>query len=181
MRTVRGGAAGLNGVGLSAVYKVAMWYVFFFQAEDGIRDVAVTGVQTCALPISVVRVTLPLGAVAQDPQPLLRPGRTLAFRAAHEVEAAGKPLARGRSRHLAARPHRPGLHVDCLTPAAREVGQLLVFRPGLRRSRGRLRAERGCGEQGDDGGERAIRDCHGELSSSWTGRKHTGATVHGTQ
>src|SRR2546429_1984873 len=26
---------------------------FFFQAEDGIRDVAVTGVQTCALPISL--------------------------------------------------------------------------------------------------------------------------------
>src|SRR5205809_5220561 len=26
--------------------------LFFFQAEDGIRDVAVTGVQTCALPIS---------------------------------------------------------------------------------------------------------------------------------
>src|SRR5205809_4968557 len=29
-------------------------YIFFFQAEDGIRDVAVTGVQTCALPISWV-------------------------------------------------------------------------------------------------------------------------------
>src|SRR2546429_8510694 len=27
------------------------WLHFFFQAEDGIRDVAVTGVQTCALPI----------------------------------------------------------------------------------------------------------------------------------
>src|SRR5438093_10041715 len=26
-------------------------YVFFFQAEDGIRDWSVTGVQTCALPI----------------------------------------------------------------------------------------------------------------------------------
>ena len=26
---------------------------FFFQAEDGIRDYDVTGVQTCALPISV--------------------------------------------------------------------------------------------------------------------------------
>src|SRR2546429_20412 len=26
-------------------------HLFFFQAEDGIRDVAVTGVQTCALPI----------------------------------------------------------------------------------------------------------------------------------
>src|SRR5947209_20162299 len=25
--------------------------VFFFQAEDGIRDIGVTGVQTCALPI----------------------------------------------------------------------------------------------------------------------------------
>src|SRR3989442_9898538 len=27
--------------------------IFFFQAEDGIRDADVTGVQTCALPISV--------------------------------------------------------------------------------------------------------------------------------
>src|SRR5439155_15532288 len=27
-------------------------YIFFFQAEDGIRDGHVTGVQTCALPIS---------------------------------------------------------------------------------------------------------------------------------
>src|SRR3712207_8032865 len=29
-------------------------FFFFFQAEDGIRDIGVTGVQTCALPISVV-------------------------------------------------------------------------------------------------------------------------------
>src|SRR5688572_33461672 len=29
--------------------------VFFFQAEDGIRDLTVTGVQTCALPICEVR------------------------------------------------------------------------------------------------------------------------------
>src|SRR2546422_2424289 len=34
------------------IYKVIIYCVFFFfQAEDGIRDVAVTGVQTCALPI----------------------------------------------------------------------------------------------------------------------------------
>src|SRR2546429_3384686 len=33
---------------------------FFFQAEDGIRDVAVTGVQTCALPISIT-IGMPLG------------------------------------------------------------------------------------------------------------------------
>src|SRR2546422_6089788 len=31
---------------------VLFFFFFFFQAEDGIRDVAVTGVQTCALPIS---------------------------------------------------------------------------------------------------------------------------------
>src|SRR5437764_14542036 len=28
------------------------FFFFFFQAEDGIRDTSVTGVQTCALPIS---------------------------------------------------------------------------------------------------------------------------------
>src|SRR5258708_889973 len=31
-------------------------YFFFFQAEDGIRDDLVTGVQTCALPISAVNL-----------------------------------------------------------------------------------------------------------------------------
>src|SRR2546421_10827871 len=36
---------------------------FFFQAEDGIRDLIVTGVQTCALPISVRDV------IHQSPQP----------------------------------------------------------------------------------------------------------------
>src|SRR5205809_1261980 len=31
----------------------SIFLFFFFQAEDGIRDVAVTGVQTCALPIYI--------------------------------------------------------------------------------------------------------------------------------
>src|SRR3712207_7778981 len=30
-----------------------MYLIFFFQAEDGIRDIGVTGVQTCALPIFI--------------------------------------------------------------------------------------------------------------------------------
>src|SRR5258707_9879024 len=30
---------------------IVMSFFFFFQAEDGIRDIGVTGVQTCALPI----------------------------------------------------------------------------------------------------------------------------------
>src|SRR6266513_5370987 len=36
-----------------------MIFVFFFQAEDGIRDRNVTGVQTCALPI-LPDVTIPM-------------------------------------------------------------------------------------------------------------------------
>src|SRR5256885_13069513 len=33
-------------------------FVFFFQAEDGIRDYKVTGVQTCALPISHAAIAI---------------------------------------------------------------------------------------------------------------------------
>src|SRR5438034_5157237 len=35
-----------------------IFFFFFFQAEDGIRDHCVTGVQTCALPISLSFPTL---------------------------------------------------------------------------------------------------------------------------
>src|SRR2546423_7100603 len=63
-------------------------YFFFFQAEDGIRDKLVTGVQTCALPIWRSR-------------PLMRPSRrsrptrcsastTLARRARSEERRVGK-------------------------------------------------------------------------------------------
>src|SRR5688572_32330328 len=34
------------------MYIYTFVFFFFFQAEDGIRDLTVTGVQTCALPIS---------------------------------------------------------------------------------------------------------------------------------
>src|SRR5437762_5721071 len=43
---------------------------FFFQAEDGIRDTSVTGVQTCALPISSNPAAMDLLSVQQ-------PGMTL--------------------------------------------------------------------------------------------------------
>ena len=36
---------------LSFFFFFCLFLFFFLQAEDGIRDVAVTGVQTCALPI----------------------------------------------------------------------------------------------------------------------------------
>src|SRR5258706_8466498 len=44
---------------------IMLSYFFFFQAEDGIRDWSVTGVQTCALPISL---HLPHDALSQTPQ-----------------------------------------------------------------------------------------------------------------
>src|SRR5436189_3133401 len=36
-----------------------LYFVFFFQAEDGIRDTSVTGVQTCALPIFETATLIP--------------------------------------------------------------------------------------------------------------------------
>src|ERR1035437_10439626 len=36
---------------LSSFILCSLCFCFFFQAEDGIRDIGVTGVQTCALPI----------------------------------------------------------------------------------------------------------------------------------
>src|SRR5262249_56073357 len=48
------------------------FFFFFFQAEDGIRDWSVTGVQTCALPIYHVEQFGAAGkALALDPQVVL--------------------------------------------------------------------------------------------------------------
>src|SRR5690348_18420733 len=41
-------------------------FCFFFQAEDGIRDGRVTGVQTCALPICEERLGRPDGRLPVD-------------------------------------------------------------------------------------------------------------------
>ena len=41
-------------------------FCFFFQGEDGIRDLIVTGVQTCALPICHMGKTFPFNTGAGD-------------------------------------------------------------------------------------------------------------------
>src|SRR2546427_9340265 len=53
---------------LGACFRVLVWFFFFFfQAEDGIRDLTVTGVQTCALPIFIRDIVMvKLDAVGMD-------------------------------------------------------------------------------------------------------------------
>src|SRR5688572_32320065 len=52
------------------MFSISRRFVFFFQAEDGIRDLTVNGVQTCALPIfrGVLR-----GDPAPRPNPRVKP------------------------------------------------------------------------------------------------------------
>src|SRR2546430_8368075 len=48
-------------------------FFFFFQAEDGIRDLTVTGVQTCALPIyREARAPFERGATSPEHRPSSR-------------------------------------------------------------------------------------------------------------
>src|SRR5690606_40122565 len=57
------------------VYSVVS-FIFFFQAEDGIRDFHVTGVQTCALPISATQErTPPEGDATGSTAPLQLPAQ----------------------------------------------------------------------------------------------------------
>src|SRR5436305_10631612 len=49
--------------GISSGLTLCFFFFFFFQAEDGIRDADVTGVQTCALPILLGSRGQPVGAL----------------------------------------------------------------------------------------------------------------------
>src|SRR2546422_4218815 len=79
-------------------------FFFFFQAEDGIRDVAMTGVQTCALPILLI-VTSPLhwgvkvyqtsGVLTELPQGSGIEPRIEGVAQMVEPQAAGAPTVTG--------------------------------------------------------------------------------------
>src|SRR5437868_5638789 len=76
----------------SAWTNFARLYFFFFQAEDGIRDRNVTGVQTCALPIS--RRGRPAGH--DQPPPRRRPRQDPAHRAPRRQPARRARVPRRR-------------------------------------------------------------------------------------
>src|SRR6266478_1230237 len=96
---------------------VIMFFFFFFQAEDGIRDLTVTGVQTCALPISgkakACIVLFLMGGPPQhstwDPKPDAPP----------EIRGEFKPIAT----------NVPGLQICELMPqTARVADKICVLR-----------------------------------------------------
>src|SRR2546429_2289904 len=80
-------------------YCTVGFFFFFFQAEDGIRDVAVTGVQTCALPISriVRQPRKPHGLRARGNDALIEVDALRAARAHHfEYVRAHEPRSEER-------------------------------------------------------------------------------------
>src|SRR5712664_4655776 len=85
-----------------------LFFFFFFQAEDGIRDLIVTGVQTCALPISAVQeklaqlacyreginahLTASVALAERSPGGLMMPNQSLLF--------TGRVLASSQLHHM---------------------------------------------------------------------------------
>src|SRR2546430_8855701 len=74
-----------------------MLFFFFFQAEDGIRDLTVTGVQTCALPISLVgasaspstKAAIPSSSRSPRPAPSLYPAKASPSKASEDRPKGG--------------------------------------------------------------------------------------------
>src|SRR2546426_12542078 len=84
---------------------------FFFQAEDGIRDYKVTGVQTCALPISRPEAGLPAAVqLGHDREPGDRegPGRAAGGRGGRALPEVHRRVA-ARSAGVSTAPVRVGV------------------------------------------------------------------------
>src|SRR5256886_9613102 len=78
---------------------LVLLFFFFFQAEDGIRDLTVTGVQTCALPIYHVL------AIGQHRRAVGRVGDTdRAVRAGHQSGRTRAGRIGGAPRDIRSRP-----------------------------------------------------------------------------
>src|SRR5258708_38763433 len=93
---------------------------FFFQAEDGIRDDLVTGVQTCALPIS----------------------RRYAPRAAHRLSGyrSGGDCGRRRGHHDAADSRCPPERMEIGRASCRERVEISVVAVSLKKKRSNIKA-----------------------------------------
>src|SRR5256886_3373432 len=89
-RPLAGAGRSVTGRGCGVLYSHSSCQLsFFFQAEDGIRDLTVTGVQTCALPISTA---VPWARDA--------PARFLTWNEVAELQAAGHDIGSHTMSHL---------------------------------------------------------------------------------
>src|SRR5690606_40740780 len=82
----------------------SFFFFFFFQAEDGIRDFHVTGVQTCALPISALAGRTAAGGLSRPDVPA--PGKK---RPGEKGDASVPALRRRRSGCIGLARRRPGI------------------------------------------------------------------------
>src|SRR3989449_11345689 len=112
-----------------------VYFFFFFQAEDGIRDVAVTGVQTCALPISG-----PAGwrALARPPRGTLATAGRPPAPGSRETGRAWDARARGRAgggpRRATAAEGGPAADAPRTAPPRRARGRTPPRRAGSQRA-----------------------------------------------
>src|SRR5690606_39605282 len=95
----------------AAVLLRALVLFFFFQAEDGIRDFHVTGVQTCALPIWV-RGSRPRRREASAPR----------MRSRRHEDLPARPLPHARRPRRTGRPRRQIGRASCRERAESSVG-----------------------------------------------------------
>src|SRR2546430_5030680 len=105
-------------------------FFFFFQAEDGIRDLTVTGVQTCALPISDARSARQGSARCSGRSAGLRRGRGASCRfpacppSSRTVRRPGRSIAPQRSGPPS--PRRSEEHTSELQSQSNLVCRLLL-------------------------------------------------------
>src|SRR6266446_3458526 len=119
-----------------------MFFFFFFQAEDGIRDYKVTGVQTCALPIWLrqqYRFSSECGHMeAGRRRVLVRPARGHDLRAGIELHRLGAvhmqvaeervlPAAKGEVRHWHRDRHIDADHADLDLRREAPPGPTFIF------------------------------------------------------
>src|SRR5690606_188329 len=147
---------------------------FFFQAEDGIRDFHVTGVQTCALPISWRRSGVPA-----DPRPVRELGPSQGPRGGRGDPPRGRaPGGEGRDgAHGAPPPRRAPDHRLVLPgpgPARPQVLPFLPLRIARRRGEdaGRRRVLRlDLASDGGSGTYHHVRERPGGAALRWRARR----------
>src|SRR2546425_7318789 len=105
---------------------LSVCFFFFFQAEDGIRDKLVTGVQTCALPISRARRIMSAGSQGPDATQRYRTCQTRAL-TSRGVRITVSPLPEWAVRAV---PRTPEVHhavlASLLHPVARRVSPRIL-------------------------------------------------------